>query len=63
VGAPVLIDLQPSAKSPIDIALQELEEGVLPISIRRKLPDRTYQNIPLKLLIEKNKEASRKVSA
>jgi hypothetical protein len=38
--------------SPIDIALLELEEGVLPISIRRSLPDGTSQNIPLKWLIQ-----------
>ncbi|MEM2530209.1 MAG: hypothetical protein QXL32_03695, partial [Candidatus Bathyarchaeia archaeon] len=36
-----------------DIALLELEEGVLPISIRRVLPDGTSQNIPLKWLLKK----------
>jgi DNA-directed RNA polymerase I, II, and III subunit RPABC2 len=52
MGAPVLIDVPPEVKSPIDIALLELEEGVLPISIRRQLPDGTSQNIPLKLLLK-----------
>lgn len=52
MGAPVLIDVSQSSKSPIDIALMELEQGVLPISIRRTLPDGESQNIPLKLLLE-----------
>ncbi len=53
MGAPVLIDLSKSKSSPIDIALLELNEGILPISIRRSLPDGTYQNISLKYLLEK----------
>jgi len=52
MGAPVLIDVSQSSKSPIDIALMELEHGVLPISIRRTLPDGESQNIPLKVLLE-----------
>jgi len=52
MGAPVLMDISQSSKSPIDIALMELEQGVLPISIRRTLPDGESQNIPLKVLLE-----------
>ncbi len=52
MGAPVLIDVSPQLKSPIDIALMELEERVLPMTIRRSLPDGTSQNIPLRLLDE-----------
>ena len=55
MGAPVLLDLENTAKSPITIALMELDEGVLPISIRRSLPDGISQNIPLKLLVRKEK--------
>jgi len=51
LGAPVLIDVDPGALSPIDIATQELEAGALPISIRRTLPDGTSQNIPLKVVL------------
>ena len=51
MGAPVLLDITNQTLSPIDIALMELEEGVLPISIRRALPDGTSQNIPLKWLL------------
>ena len=51
MGAPVLIEISPQKNFPIDIALKELEEGVLPMSIRRTLPDGTNENIPLKLLV------------
>ena len=50
MGAPVLLDVDVKETSPISIALMELKEKVLPISIRRSLPDGTGQNIPLKLL-------------
>ncbi len=53
MGAPILIETpESSTLSPIDIALKELEAGVLPITIRRTLPDGTYQDIPLKWLLE-----------
>jgi len=54
MGAPVLIEIPEGDISPIDIALKELEAGVLPITIRRTLPDGTYQDIPLKWLLEEN---------
>src|SRR5712664_3368709 len=63
MGAPVLLDLKQDRLSPIDVALMELEEGVLPISIRRSLPDGTSQNIPLKWLlhpVEEKKPRSKK---
>ncbi|HDO41362.1 MAG TPA: DNA-directed RNA polymerase subunit K [Candidatus Bathyarchaeota archaeon] len=51
MGAPVLIQVTEGMTNPIDIALKELESGVLPITIRRTLPDGTYQDIPLKWLL------------
>jgi len=60
MGAPVLLDLKQGLLSPIDVALMELEEGVLPISIRRSLPDGTSQNIPLKWLLQSS-ENNRKL--
>ncbi|MDH5447576.1 MAG: DNA-directed RNA polymerase subunit K [Candidatus Bathyarchaeota archaeon] len=52
MGAPLLVE--PSTFSnPIDIALSELESGVLPMTIRRELPDGTFQDIPLKWLLQK----------
>jgi len=52
MGAPILVEVSETLYSPIDIALKELEVGVLPITIRRTLPDGTYQDIPLKWLLE-----------
>jgi len=52
MGAPVLIDIQDQSISAIEIALLELKEGVLPISIRRTLPGGESQNIPLHVLLE-----------
>ena len=50
MGAPILIEPK-QLSSPIDIALEELKSNLLPITIRRTLPDGTYQDIPLKWLI------------
>jgi DNA-directed RNA polymerase subunit K/omega len=55
MGAPILIEVPSDVKTPMEIALLELEEGVLPMSIRRTLPDGTSQNIPVKLLLEGEK--------
>ncbi|MEM2896083.1 MAG: DNA-directed RNA polymerase subunit K [Candidatus Bathyarchaeia archaeon] len=52
MGAPPLIEVSKNINSPIDIAMMELNEKILPISIRRTLPDGTSQNIPLKYLLE-----------
>ncbi|MBS7612127.1 DNA-directed RNA polymerase subunit K [Candidatus Bathyarchaeota archaeon] len=54
MGAPILVKLPEGFKDPVEIALYELEKGVLPITVRRKLPDGTYQDIPLKWLLEKS---------
>lgn len=52
MGAPILIEPSSNLSNPIDIALKELENGILPITIRRTLPDETYQDIPLKWLLK-----------
>jgi DNA-directed RNA polymerase I, II, and III subunit RPABC2 len=52
MGAPILLEISEAISNPIDIALKELEGGILPITIRRTLPDGTYQDIPLKWLIK-----------
>jgi DNA-directed RNA polymerase subunit K/omega len=52
MGAPILIDSEHGFTGPIDIALKELSTGILPMTIRRTLPDKTYQDIPLKWLLE-----------
>lgn len=52
MGAPILVKPSENVSNPIDIALQELESRILPITIRRTLPDGTYQDIPLKWLLK-----------
>lgn len=50
MGAPVLIEIPDESTSPVDLAIRELEAGVLPIAVRRRLPDGTYQDIPVQWL-------------
>ena len=52
MGAPILVEASEESSSPIDMALRELEAGILPMTIRRTLPDGTYQDVPLKWLME-----------
>jgi DNA-directed RNA polymerase subunit K/omega len=52
MGAPIIIAVDECYSSPIDIALKELECGILPMTIRRTLPDGTFQDIPLKWLLK-----------
>jgi len=52
MGAPILVAPSQHLSNPIDIALKELERGRLPMTIRRTLPDETYQDIPLKWLLK-----------
>ncbi len=47
LGAPILVELPSRVSDPIDIALAELKEGVLPMTIRRTLPDGSHQDIAL----------------
>ena len=52
MGAPILINPSKASIGPIDIAIEELKQGMLPITIRRTLPDGlTYQDIPIKWLL------------
>jgi DNA-directed RNA polymerase subunit K/omega len=52
MGAPILVEAKETYSNPIDIALIELESGILPITIRRTLPDGTFQDIPMKWLLK-----------
>jgi len=47
LGAPPFISLPKDATTSLDIAIKELEERVIPITIRRTLPNGDYQNIPI----------------
>ena len=47
LGAPPFIDIPVNAVTSLDISMKELEKRVIPITIRRVLPNGDYQNIPL----------------
>jgi len=47
LGAPPFIPIPKTARISLDIAMVELEKRVLPIVIRRVLPNEDYQNIPI----------------
>jgi DNA-directed RNA polymerases I, II, and III subunit RPABC2 len=47
LGAPPFIDIPENAITSLDISMIELQERVIPITIRRVLPNGDYQNIPL----------------
>ena len=47
LGAPTFIEIPENATTSLDIAMEELEQRVIPISIRRVLPNGDFQNIPL----------------
>jgi DNA-directed RNA polymerases I, II, and III subunit RPABC2 len=47
LGAPPFIEIPKTVNTSLDIALAELEQLVIPIIIRRKLPNGDYQNIPI----------------
>ena len=47
LGAPPFIDIPENATTSLDISIKELEKRVIPITIRRVLPNGDYQNIPL----------------
>ena len=49
LGAPPFIEIPPSAKTSLDIALEELEQRIIPIVIRRRLPNGDFQNISISL--------------
>ncbi len=49
MGAPILVDFE-EVLDPIIIAEQELISNMLPLTIRRYLPDGRFQDIPLRIL-------------
>ena len=46
-GAPPFIPIPKNARISLDISMEELEQRVIPITIRRVLPNGDYQNIPI----------------
>ena len=47
LGAPTFIEIPKNATSSLEIAMEELNQRVIPIVIRRTLPNSDYQNIPI----------------
>ncbi len=47
LGAPILVELPARMSDPIDIALVEIKAGILPMTIRRTLPDGSHKDIAL----------------
>ncbi len=47
LGAPPFIPIPKKARISLDISMEELEQRVIPITIRRVLPNGDYQNIPI----------------
>ena len=47
LGAPVFIKIPKNATTSLEIAMEELKQKVIPIVIKRTLPNGDYQNLPL----------------
>jgi len=47
LGAPVFIEIPQNATSSLEIAMEELKQRVIPIVIKRTLPNGDYQHIPI----------------
>lgn len=47
LGAPPFIPIPKTARTSLDIAMEELNKKVIPITIKRVLPNGDYQNIPI----------------
>ena len=47
LGAPPFVEIPATAKRSLDIAMEELEKKIIPIVIKRVLPNGDYQNLPI----------------
>lgn len=52
LGAPPFIPIPKTARISLDISMEELDRRVIPIIIRRVLPNGDYQNIPIEYFVE-----------
>ena len=52
-GAPILIKKPKNLIDPIKIALAELKAKILPLTLRREMPNGEFQDIPINKLILK----------
>ena len=64
LGAPPLIDLsQLKTLDTLDIAKRELELGLLPVTIARRIPGKKKQLVPIKWLLEAEKKGRQEETA
>ena len=47
LGAPVFIEIPKNATTSLEIAMEELKQRVIPIVIKRTLPNGDYQNLSI----------------
>ena len=47
LGASIFIEIPKNATTSLEIAMEELKQRILPIVIKRTLPNGDYQNIPI----------------
>jgi len=47
LGAPLFIEIPKNATSSLEIAMEELKQRVIPIVIKRTLPNGDYQHLPI----------------
>lgn len=47
LGAPPFVEIPATARRSLDIAMDELEKKIIPIVIKRVLPNGDYQNLPI----------------
>jgi len=47
LGAPIFIEIPKNATSSLEIAMEELKQRVIPIVIKRTLPNGDYQHLPI----------------
>ena len=59
MGAPLMVSADDKLPKPIDLAIKELELGILPITLKRSLPDETFVYIPLQKLVELGKKGKK----
>ena len=52
LGAPLLVEAPKTMSDPIDLALKEMQDQALPMTLRRVLPDSTSQDIALNALLK-----------
>ena len=50
-GAPILVEKPKNMIDPVKIAQLELKSKILPLTIRRSMPNEAFQDIPINKLI------------